>query len=375
MFIIFMVLISIILIGCSDDDTTSVEIDDGIYDITLIDYLYYDCGLYGDTCWNSFLVTFEDSDPYNYYKIALVNEGLNTFEKWGGYTQTRGPDTLHLCVAYFDSVPAGDYNIRIYKFSDNNNMNDLDASTGYNQLSNTVRIGKCTDYDSCFTYCCTPSEMLDHYYSQVITKVDNVVGAQAFVRPRYGKLCGEPTSQLPSSGIAYIGINEFISGTCNSSQFGFGVRRENSNDIFIFKYWEVIDTVNGRRFKVDSNNILWYGDLYKLNLELDNSIGLWSFKVNDLTWETYMTNGWENRYGEEIRWAGEIYHYEDDMPGTEAEKVLFSDCKYKIHGYGYDLVDFENALQTYIRCSDTSEWKYSISGKTEVYIWDNNPLP
>jgi hypothetical protein len=120
-----------------------------------------------------------------------------------------------------------------------------------------------------------------------------------------------------------------------------------------------------------SENAVYNNISDSYGLSLDTNTGAISFYFNGTLWRTLYSDDWHHT-GTRVGWGGEIFNFEDDMPGTYSNPCIISNCH-------YNNPDLHNPKFKTGSCSiiltNQTEWGLYIINDSTFHIWDNNPLP
>lgn len=202
----------------------------------------------------------------------------------------------------------------------------------------------------------------------------NLVGVQATIKTRYGKLCCEPFGTNAAHSDAYVNIDFADANAPHGLRWGqTGYKKGRlvgSTNTYKCRYWETWGTK--RYYNYDCDNPPAEGSFHTYCVEFDNSTGEWTFYQDGVPWDSKTDTFWVGKTCERAVWVGEIYNVEDDMPGTSSNRCNFTSCQYKKAGVGDANAGFvdPNSYHT----SDANEWAWEHVSVTAFNIWDQEPL-
>lgn len=115
---------------------------------------------------------------------------------------------------------------------------------------------------------------------------------------------------------------------------------------------------------------------YDYEILLNTDIGRWDFYIDGILEDTsHHMSVWIGKKCNEVKWGGEIYGHETDMPGKKLNnmKCKFTNCEYKID-FNYFSADFGSGGTNW-ESDDNYEWGIDkhLDGKS-FDIWDVKPL-
>jgi GT2 family glycosyltransferase len=222
---------------------------------------------------------------------------------------------------------------------------------------------------------CTCSGTGTRYYAQVVYDVANIVGALATIKTRYGKLCCEGHSTKEAYQVAYANVGNFSNPHAPGwAQTGWGEERlDGSPLIKKYRYAEMNPLPgSGTQYWVyyDHNHFPDQETHHRYEVNLDNSIGRWTYHDNNNSWASHTDVSWVGKTGTEVSWTGETWNKEDDMPGTEADPCTFTDCQIRIAGQKFKDAELK---AEYIDITDPTQAAAQVTDATSAEIWDINP--
>jgi hypothetical protein len=178
----------------------------------------------------------------------------------------------------------------------------------------------------------------------------------------------EGTGTAEAFQTAYVNISN-NSGKVKWAQLGY-TRRRDAGATTPVKYRKA--EVMGNTYKLlrDTANAPADDSIHDYRIELDKSTGTWSFIDDGSTFFTYTDAFWTNNLGTDVQWTGEILNYEDDMPGTDADKCSFTECQYKIDGGIYQDAGLTSSD---VMSDDQNQWGAEWISGTALNIWDKHP--
>jgi hypothetical protein len=217
---------------------------------------------------------------------------------------------------------------------------------------------------------CTCTDSGRKYSSGLVPTAD-LIGAEASIKTRYGKLCCEGTTATSwAFTSAWTGVTR--PGTPMMwAQIGYRrMRTVGGTAIKTYRYWEVFGTVYNSLFEPSAAPADNAQHTYRC--EVDTSSGKWSFDVDGTNWKTFTDAAWVGKTGTRADYVGEIMNETDDMPGTDTNKCTFRDCKKKSTGGAYVAAGLTTAN---VSSSNAAEWGATRISATGMDIWDKNPNP
>ena len=226
-------------------------------------------------------------------------------------------------------------------------------------------------YISCFENCCSYQ---GRNYVEVVKTISDVIGIKANIESNYGNVCKEysisgDTTRNEAYCAVYCGIADVTASM--SAQMGFGYARNyfkwHTPETQRFWYWEVIGSGDN---KEDYYEIIDYpnpGTTPEYRCELDTNLGIWYFYKGGLTTGMWYDSSWLGVTGEYAVWAGEIYHFEDDMAGSITDECSIFDCAYAISPtlYMYPTIGANDVIN-----DNENEWGLRFMGSSSFEIWD-----
>jgi len=104
----------------------------------------------------------------------------------------------------------------------------------------------------------------------------------------------------------------------------------------------------------------------------NSTTGRWDYYLDDMTnsWWHYEKSYWINQTGNVVEYMGEVWNLEDDMPGTNSSRCVFSALKYYVSNWTNT-----NLTDSDMMSDNISEWGYNRINGTNFEIWDKDPLP
>lgn len=206
----------------------------------------------------------------------------------------------------------------------------------------------------------------------------NLIGAQATITVRYGKMCCEKQGGTKSAyQVAYAGVTRFeeVPATPPTqdlkwAQCGWGRERLGAGQYKNFRYGEVRG--NGYLQYRDPNGIPADGSTHVFSCTLDTATGTWTFFDNGTQFWVRQDDYWKSKTGERLDYTGEIGNQEDDMPGTAGAKCTFTGCQYQVDGVS-GLRD-AGLTAADVKTDDAAEWGADWVSATGLSIWDKKPL-
>ncbi len=246
--------------------------------------------------------------------------------------------------------------------------------------------------------CCTAVDKYpNRKYCRFLREYESAVvtGISARIEARYGKPCGYPDSSNVSMAVVWCGAAKlFHNGQRWNTlwaQTGVGWQRNppgrGNTDIWEHMYTETIGN-NGYWKQLFFHN--WQsgetgepepplnGEARDYKAWLDKSSGEWRFAVGgfgllsgpgpDSVWLEAATHA---------KWASEIIHYEDDMPGTVSNPCNLWDLAVELDGTGSG---YSQVLDSYeegdtVYSDDPSLWGIERTTASAIGIWDIYPNP
>lgn len=211
---------------------------------------------------------------------------------------------------------------------------------------------------------------LGRKYAGAYMRVADIVGIKARIRTRYPRLCceGVECGKSDAFSTAYAGIADFGAVT-KWAQVGF-TRRRNEGSTTIIQYRKA--EVQGETYNLmtDTKHAPAEGATHEHRCELDRETGAWSFYDDGELWHTYADAAWEGAAGSSASWTGEVLNREDDMPGTEGDKCVFTECQYRAGGGEYQDAGIE---ESHLGNDDSDELGVERVSGTAINIWDRRP--
>lgn len=193
-----------------------------------------------------------------------------------------------------------------------------------------------------------------------------MIGVSCTIKTRYGELCCEYFSDEATFSAAVCGTRDVNDGW---SEAGYDRRRfGGSTTIKTHRYVWVEGS--GSWYEFDDPNAPSGGTSHSYKCELDKSTGEWTFYFDDTAWISHTDTYWKHAGASALYW-GEIYHVENDMPGTSSFKCNFTNCRYKIDGGSYQSAGLTAAN---VISDDLNEWGAGYVDPNSFNIWDKYPL-
>lgn len=127
---------------------------------------------------------------------------------------------------------------------------------------------------------------------------------------------------------------------------------------------------SGSWYEFDDVNAPGEGTSHSYKCELDKSTGEWMFYFDGTPWISHTDSYWKHP-GDAVVYQGEIYHIENDMPGTSSNECNFTNCRYKKDGGSYQSAGLAAAN---VLSSDPNEWAAEYVDPNSFNIWDKYPL-
>jgi hypothetical protein len=198
-----------------------------------------------------------------------------------------------------------------------------------------------------------------------------IIGAKAKIKTRWGKLCCEKEGGTSTalSGV-WVSIGSKASGALKWGQVGYSRRRTNgSKDIIQYAKAEMM--ANSYRNEPVTASAPAEGSVHEWKCELDPSTGTWTYFMDGVLFKTYSDDLWTSMLGSSVMFAAEIFNSEDDMAGTESNKVSFTECQYRLQGSP----SYQDVKFTSLSSDDENEWGFEWVSDNAFNLWDKKPLP
>ena len=377
--ILWMVVCSMVLwLGCDGNNSQVANPNDAIKSVWVSD------------SWEG---TCEDNTCYDFYEVSLIQDGdmdssyLYLFRIWrsrtnlsdeeyviGSRKHTHSDDTdkYILQVPYYALTPKVDYHLTVIR---------EDYPNGGSQSSK--RCDTCIHVGSfgsdCLYECCTSPPI--HAGIRQYTPSSNVRGVQATVKALDASVCREHESDiLLSSSAAVVAVVYDTAGfrvhnTAWAQSAVVSIRFDGEQ----FTQLIAISEVYGNDCPENSSDIIYDGnplidgEAYWLKTELETSsdITLWCSYIDDdpIGIESHLDDSfWDVLDGNNVRFFGEISHFECDMMGTAQDRCTFGGCEYK-SANNWVSTDFVNG-DTLLMNKDESEWFVIVAGADSLEIGD-----
>lgn len=266
----------------------------------------------------------------------------------------------------------GYYDIRVLACNDVAYIGNMDSITRYSNAIPVYLAG--WDAGTCLTTCCTKNAV--HGYSQIIMVKSGLTGVEAQLETRYGKLCRQDYSGSDTAfSVSTLGVGyENSEGAIIWAQIGCGVQRNQLASIPAytpFIYGELVDYSQEVRYLLQPG-VIYEGETHSYRIMLDQNSGTWFYYFDDVLLDTLMSDDWK-RTGNLCQWGGEVLNWEDDMAGTEYERCLISQCRFRDDIYHN--ANFFDTTSYFIDTTSDAEWGISVESQTSFDIWDKNPIP
>jgi len=201
--------------------------------------------------------------------------------------------------------------------------------------------------------------------------VSDVIGADGYITYEDGKLCNEGPPPPKAGSHAWVCVVKFFNDNKIWAQTGWTRynRAEEVNGSYVLekRYAEIsngaddIDAVNA------SMNLTTHN--YKCQLT-DSADGRWNYYLDNEYWWNFEKNYWINETGNRVQFAGEIWNLEDDMPGINSDRCVFSALKYYDGSW-----QNTNLTDDDMWSDDDTKWGVNRVSGTQFEIWDKSPLP
>lgn len=197
--------------------------------------------------------------------------------------------------------------------------------------------------------------------------VSNVTGASGNITYEDGKLCYEGSPPPKAGSQAWVCVVKFFNDNKIWAQTGWSrYNRVDEPYVVVKKYAEIsngddIDAVNA------SMNLTTHN--YKCQLT-DSTDGHWNYYLDNEYWWNFERNYWINETGNRVQFAGEIWNLEDDMPGINSDRCVFSTLKYYNGSW-----QNTNLTDNDVWSDDDTKWGVNRVSGTQFEIWDKSPLP
>lgn len=306
-----------------------------------------------------------DIGKYGPYKRALANgnEKLN----------------LSLTVDYADNLIPSEYILRVGVANEWSGVGKLSELA----LQGGDSVVTVPDYsDSNCTACCTPGNR----YSVLRKPQPNCTGVSARIKARYGLPCDYPASDELSRGVSWVGIERVVDNPQGPilywGQTGVGWERfpalhGGSNQVFRLVYWEVRSTEGDPRqqffYDYSSGGTVPPSDgiAQMYSCLLDHTSSRWTITIGGYEFYWSLDSFWLSNMADQATWCGEIYHAQDDMPGTEGNRCGFGGLKMGVNGS--TLVTVSDDAGDQVHSDNYAEWNVRRVTADSIEIWDMKP--
>jgi len=353
-------------------------------------YVLIDTVDYFDDCCHSSIRTYyaivhgytPESQHTDVYYNARILTGTQYFD--GDVKRIEGTfynETLYVAIDYFDFLPTGNYELEVI---------GIEMSSGQKSTNDKISINDYVrvDFDSLgvvqCSYCCTHIGNERHFAGYQLF-ADDLIGISVDIEAHFGLPCGfsyGSNEYAHMSSLAMIVSDIMLAepgleGHRPFANIGIGCHRlEGYQDIDYY----IVTEVNGEEwddayYTFDYNTYIQEGETYNVKCSLNASEGIWKFFLNDTAIfdidydsDPYWSNSDGGTYAS---FMGEIYNYEDDMPGDPEDSCEFSNCKYMLRDSSFKNIDYNNhvwKITTY-----DFQWGASRSGPDTFQIWDKLP--
>jgi hypothetical protein len=362
--------------GCGDDAIEVVGLDD-IESLWVTDRYEDTCG--SNTCYYEYRVNLKQKgvlgEYYLYsFKVWRPRQNLPDevyYHKNGAVklSHSRETDEYKIRVPYFALTPQSTYHLTVFRA-------DYPSGDSISQK----RCDSCIQVGSfgtgCLAECCTGPPL--HAGIRQNVSEPSITGVMATVKALDATVCREQESDtILSSSAAVVavvydtaGFREHNSAWAQSAVVSI---RFNGED---FTQLIAISEVFGSDY--DSSDIVYDpyplvdGTAYWLKTELQTSdTVLWCSYIDDnpIGIESHLPDSfWDILDGNNVRFFGEISHYECDMMGTAQDKCTFGRCMYK-SANSWVSTDFVNG-DALLMNMDASEWFVIVAGADSLEIGD-----
>jgi hypothetical protein len=368
-----------LLIGCGDDDPPATP-QYGFWD---------DPGSNENGCCGvNHAVSISGVAPPGgaYYFLALVHRdtlilrGNPVWINEGAYVDKE----LNLTTSHLDNLPTDEYQLCGYAIP---SLEELENAKGRIIVSN-LGIVAVPDYaDSSCSDCCSrdgddPNGERSRRHCVGARDVGDLIGVQADIRTRLGRLCGSGSSDEYAQSNAFVytqdgSIVAMTSGMIQSGWMRYRPSGSTHEQKFVYVEWKGPSDTVYEFTKIGPPNLdePQNGEDHNYMLEWDNGQKMWTFSFDGIPIIDVNVDSWQTSVGRWAAWSTEIVKRETDMPGTANDPCVFGQCQYRKSGENWVTMTFTEGTDT-VRCSGVAgnpiEW--NILGRNDtLFVWDVYP--
>jgi len=295
-------------------------------------------------------------------------------------------EDIHLPLPLTEPLPEKTYFLRVFGTDAPENvgipeLRDIAADVGALALSG-AEVGCPEECRPCCTFADTvdPVDPDARFYAQLEMSIQGLTGVRSRIETQWPTLCGDPDDDdLPGAiSAAWLAAVPAPPASWMWATAGYAFERTSNGIVREEVYFEVEGS--GYHLAVWTWESIDFqppleSQILEYKLELNDCCGDWYFSIDSTILYYFEDEAWDTvGTAAAAVFAGEIDHFENDMPGRLENPVDMDFCEGQV-GTGTDFMSLDwFGYPDTIFTTDTAQWGIEYeSGK--VSLWDKCPLP